>query len=232
MYMGDADDTVPLLSYTIHGATLNGILNPDVEWPQMVQPYVKNWQIFRDPGSMIDPLGVWNPGPFDWFYNWMRWPEFGYNVDYLNEALPNCSNFGTVGNSFGPPISATSPDAPADTVLLTTTKVVGSSTGAYASDATEAPASVSDSEDCTWSNGGWGTGSYGDSPGLYPGNPTGTGTFSIKYTGGGNVAFMDGHAKFMLPGRLAAGTNWTATNSNTQTIITDRTKYLWSASKS
>jgi prepilin-type N-terminal cleavage/methylation domain-containing protein/prepilin-type processing-associated H-X9-DG protein len=236
MYEGDADDTVPMSTWN---AQVGGALTPlgEVDWPQAVQPYIKNWQLFRDPGQMLDPLGVWTAGPYDWYYNWMRWTEFGYNVDYMNNAGGTCANWDYAPGitSYGPPISATSMDAPADTVLLTTTKVVGiASAGAYISNQSESPGSYNASDTCSWSNGGWGLGSYGDTttPGWYPGNPTYTGTFSIRYSGGGNVSFNDGHSKFMLPGNLAVGTDWHTGVSNTAIHILDKTKYLWSTTKS
>ena len=235
MYEGDSDDTVPLGSYnSVIGTTI--VPRTEVDWPQAIQPYIKNWPIFRDPGSMLDPLGIWSGGssnPYAWYYNWMRWTEYGYNIDYMNNAGGTCAgwDFAPGITSYGPPIQATAMDAPADTVLLTATKVVGSSTGAYISNTSEAPGSVPANDTCTWSNGGWGIGSYGDTPGLYPLNPTSTGTFPVIYTGGQNVSFNDGHAKYFIAGRLAQGTNWQVGISDTAILITDPTKYLWSTTK-
>jgi len=228
MYEGDYDDTVPRVETSDPNRALS-----EIDWPQAIQPYTKNWPIFRDPGSMLDPLGIWNSGPFGWYYNWMRWPEYGFNVDYLNNAGGNCAGWDYAPGitSYGPPIAATAMDAPADTVLLTDTKVVGSSAGGYISNTSEAPASVAAADACTWSNGGWGIGSYGDTPGLYPQNPTSTGTFVTIYQGGGNVSFCDGHAKFYIAGRLAQGTNWHVGINTSQVLILDPTKYLWNTTK-
>jgi prepilin-type N-terminal cleavage/methylation domain-containing protein/prepilin-type processing-associated H-X9-DG protein len=239
MYQGDSDDTVNLCSYTIQGP--GSAPFPEIDWPQQIQPYVKNWPLFRDPGQNINEFGIWtSPASlYGWWANFERWPEYGYNVDYMNNAGGTCAGWAPQPGitSFGLPISATSSDAPADTVLLTTTKVVGFSGGAYESNASEAPGSLLADDTCTWSNGGWGIGSYGDCTAAscggpdYPGNPTSTGTFATVYAKGGNATFLDGHAKFFQPGNLAQGTDWHVGVANNAIHILDKTKYLWSTTK-
>jgi prepilin-type N-terminal cleavage/methylation domain-containing protein/prepilin-type processing-associated H-X9-DG protein len=235
MYMGDSDDVEMMHQYHLVGSSIttpggNTITDPEVDWPYAIQPYTKNWQILRDPGQNIDAFGCWAAPrtACGWYYNWMRWPEYGINVDYLNNAGGDCSGWAPNPGitEYGLPINASAIASPAATVFTTTTKVVGDSNGYYISNTTEAPASVYANDVCTWSNGGWGDNSYGDSPGLYAGNPTSTGTFSTPYAHGGNVSWCDGHASFMQPGRLAAGTDWHVGISN-QITITDRTQYLW-----
>lgn len=232
MYEGDNDDMFPIHDYTDQNPN-NG--TPEMAWGQACQPYIKNWQLFRDPGGMLDPLGIWNNGPYGWWYNWQRWPEYGMNTEYLNPE--SCANWGSnpaYTDGYGDPISTTSVDQVASTVFSTTVKVVGSSAGAYESMDSGSPGAVTDPNPniCTWSNAGWGIGSYGDSAGLYPGNPTYTGTFSTHYMNGGNVNFVDGHTKFMMPGNLAAGTNWQVGIANTAVQIIDKSQYLWSTTKS
>jgi len=234
MYQGDSDDTVNCSGYQVQGPGAAPFAERD--WPYQIQPYVLNWPIFRDPGQNINEFGIWTSpaNVYGWWANFERWPEYGYNVDYMNNAGGDCSGWAPEPGltSFGRPISATSSDAPAETVLLTTTKVVGSAAGAYESNQSEAPGSLLADDTCTWSNGGWGSGSYGDSPGLYPNNPTYTGTFAAVYAKGGNVTFLDGHAKYYLPGNLAQGTDWHVGVSNAGIHILDKTKYLWSTKKS
>lgn len=240
MYMVDSDDVYFLHAYQMPGTTITtpaggSIATPQVHWPQQVQPYIKNWQMFRDPGQMINMFGIWTASSTTggWYYNWMRWPEYGYNVNYLNNAGGDCSGWqgGTPVNpgliSFGLPISQSAVTSPSETVLFTTTKVVGSAAGAYVSNQSESPASYLADDTCSWSNGGWGTGSYGDTAGLYPGNPTYTGTYAAKYADLGNVTFCDGSVKSMAAGRLAAGTNWRKGVAANSILITDRSKYIW-----
>lgn len=79
---------------------------------------------------------------------------------------------------------------------------------------------------------GWGVDDeYDTSPfGNPPGN-TSTGLFDPRHTGGGNVAFCDGHCKWYMPGNLAAGTNWYKGIPQANVRITDLSQYLWSLNK-
>ena len=47
-------------------------------WPQLCNPYIKNWQIFRCPSS-TDPTGVWGGGPNAWWGNQQRRATVGLN---------------------------------------------------------------------------------------------------------------------------------------------------------
>ena len=55
--------------------------------------------------------------------------------------------------------------------------------------------------------------------------------FDARHKGGGDVAFCDGHVKWMRPGDLAAGTNWYPGINQGDVKITDLSKYLWSLKK-
>ena len=83
----------------------------------------------------------------------------------------------------------------------------------------EAPASLTDPTGCTWSNGGWGQGSY---MGPYGGFDQ-----PRHASQGGTIVFVDGHTKFMTAGQAAAGTNWSVNATNSSITITDMNKYLW-----
>lgn len=80
---------------------------------------------------------------------------------------------------------------------------------------------------------GWGVDDEWDSlsPALATVAPTGTGLTDPRHTKGTNVAFCDGHTKWMLPSSLAAGTNWGPTVPEANVQITDLTQYLWSLKK-
>ncbi len=228
MYAGDVDDRFVTHAYQNVGQTGAN----QIWWPQAVQPYVKNWQLFRSPGAK-QTHPTWSPIPANvhWWYNWMRWPEFGLNVEYLNPAPGDCSRWGSQIEpgllAFGQPISYTSIASPSATVAITTTKVVGSSAGYFVSARVGAPASITAPEICTFSNWGWGIGSAGDTAGLYPGNPTSTGYFADYYAGGSNVGMTDGSAKYFRAGNLAAGTNWQRGIANSAVVINNRPAYLW-----
>jgi len=220
--------------YNVIGATITspgGNTLPDLRsWTQAAQPYIKSWPLLNDP-ALPDPLSVWTPGSAYWYYNWMRWPAFGMNVNYLNNAQGDCSQWAKLSpamTAYGPPINNSAVTSPSETVFAVTTKRVGTAaSGAYLSNTGESPAGYTASDACTWSNGGWGNGSFGDTANWYPGNPTGTGDFAARYTGGGIAVMCDSSAKHMQPGRIAQGTNWRVGIANTAVQINDRTKYLW-----
>lgn len=231
MYSTDFDDMIMMNSYRNLGSAFP---NDQVYWPYATQPYTKNWQLYRCPGNVVDPFGIWNGGNagIKWYYNWMRWPSYGMNTTYLNNAGGTCAGWATPTgkNNYGPPISFTSVNSPSGTVLLATTKNTGNdSVGYYTSENVESPAGYTADDGCTWSNGAWGTGSFGDSTGTltYPGNPTYTGDYAVNFNKGGNVVMTDSSSKFYLPGKLAAGTNWKTGIANSAVVITDRSLYLW-----
>ncbi|MCC6729820.1 MAG: DUF1559 domain-containing protein [Chthonomonadales bacterium] len=218
MYWQDYDEVVAPHAWTSAAAF------PDDQryWPELIQPYTKNWPILRCPSDGTDPFGIWNGSQANikWWYNWMRWPAYGYNWNYLNQS--DCS----VWLPGGYPVTNAAINSPAGTVLLTDSKYVGDSAGWYTSHVVDSPAALWAPDDCTWSNGGWGAGSYGDDL-NFASNPTYTGPVAIRHNEGTNVAFCDGHSKYMKAGALAAGTNWVKGMANTDIVISDRSQYLW-----
>lgn len=221
MYATDVDDTFVMHAYVITGA----VDQTERYWPVLVQPYTKNWDMMRDPMQSVNPWGIWGSGPYSWWYNWMRWPDYGYNATYLNRD-PDCSHWQPQGYGF--PITQTTPANVASTVMLTTAKVAGTDAGRYTSQVTEAPGTILAPDACTWSNGGWGVGAWGDEDGFYPGNPTGTSGYAINYGNtNGNVTFVDGHTKTLSASQLAVGTDWTKTTANNAIHILSVEAYLW-----
>ena len=228
IYVADYDDTVFRHAYRLTGVASQA----ERHWPENIQPYVKNWTMFND-SQIQDPLAVWTTPAYSWWYNWMRWPTVGFNVSYLNNAMGDCSQWaGSGGTSadnlaYGPPISMTAINSVSATVLFTSTKRVGTSAGAYISNRSDSPGGYLADDTCTYTNGGWGAGSAGDTVGSYPGNPTGTGYFAAPFSLQGIVIMTDSSAKSMQPGKLAAGTNWHKAIANTAITITDRSQYIW-----
>ena len=224
IYLADYDDTI-----FRHGYQLTGVASLNQRyWPENIQPYVKNWTMFNDK-QIQDPLAVWSTPAYAWWYNWMRWPTLGFNVNYLNNAGGDCSGWATVPEwmSYGAPLSHTAIGSPSSTILFASTKRVGTSAGAYTSQNAESPGSYLANDCCSWSNGGWGTGSFGDTAGWYPGNPTYTGDYATPYSNQGIVIMTDSSAKSLQPGRVAAGTDWRVGSANSAINIIDRSLYLW-----
>jgi prepilin-type N-terminal cleavage/methylation domain-containing protein/prepilin-type processing-associated H-X9-DG protein len=222
MYMGDNDDMY------VRNHSLTNQSGGDMYWTRAAEPYINNWPILRDPDDMVNPYGIWTAGTQyaipEYQQNWGI--GYGMNADYLNNAGGDCSLWdNTVG--YGPPIASSAVTNPASTVFSTDKKNIGSdSTGWYDDTNVLAPATVYANDACTWSNGGWGSDSYGDTPG-YAGNPSGTGNVAPRHNGVVNTTFCDGHAQGLFPGRLAQGTNWVKGYTNAQIQIVDRTKYMW-----
>jgi len=237
-YIQDNDEVVPPVEYTLDDANY-----PDdaFTWVRLVQPYVKTYSVFRCPDAEVDNANAWKNGrPYSQQYS----PSYGYNYSYLNPLDP-CSSLLNDGNGFGilagPPINIARIQEPSNTVLITDTKLYGDSTATWmSSDFVDSPTMMRPTSACFPGTPGWGLGSIGDSgyaeypvdPGTAPAPITSTGNFSIRHNGGGNVAFCDGHVKWMLPSALAAGTNWHPGINYTDVKITDLSKYLWSLSKS
>jgi len=221
MYVQDHDEMVPRCQYNVDG--MASLANRT--WIQDVQPYVNNWPIARCPSEYMDPFGIWNGAQANikWWYNWMRWPSYGYNWNYLNPS--DCSYWGNAGG--GLPTALAAVQSPAGTVAITDVKLTGQdSQGWFTSQSVDSPAAIWAPDCCTWSNGGWGIGAYGDTM-NWAATPTYTGSYAVRHSGGGNVSFIDGHSKYFSPGGIAAGTNWRTGINSGDIVINDRSKYLW-----
>jgi len=221
MYIQDYDETIVPFATTGHGASPVG----DTQWwPYLMNPYIKNWQIFHCP-SATDPNGDWGSGPNAWAYNWMVHANLGYN--YLDLSQWNaCAYNGTVG------LGLANVDTPAFTILFVdsahqtpanpypTNSVGGFST-------VQAPAQyaaiVPAINTCTWYDGVHG-GFDWTTPGPIPNY---TGWTINRHTQGMNAAWVDGHAKFQRPAQLWAGTNFGPGVADTAVQVKDATQYPW-----
>ncbi|MEO7715062.1 MAG: DUF1559 domain-containing protein [Capsulimonas sp.] len=229
-YMQDADEKYPLVEHVGPGS------KPYKTWVYTVLPYTKSLAVVQCPDNSKNPYGYVIP-PNGAYTTPYYYPSFAYNFAYLNPAT-DCADAnlieGPTGTTpFGFPASEASIESTAATVMFVDVKIIGDDINYYYdSFPATAPASASATTHvCEYSNGGWGAGSFGDDPSG--GNTAdGTGNFAARHTKGGNVAFCDGHTKWLTPGKLAAGTNWTPTTPNTDVMITDLSQYLWSAKKS
>jgi len=236
MYAGDADDYVsPATAWASSGFALSfGGLHFG-NWPILIAPYIKSVDLY------FSPLGGPRPKEFSLtphsdLLNADVWPDYGYNYVYM---APWDGNRQT-------PISMTSADDPAGTIVFAEK---GSATqslypppivwgfGSGWSGANDAPL-LSDTVEVPVCSGltqrcgdNWGVGGFSALQTTVA-NGSITGGVSLRVGNQGIVSFMDGHAKALPAGALAAGTNWTPTIDHTLTTFTDKSKYLWSTSKS
>jgi prepilin-type N-terminal cleavage/methylation domain-containing protein len=107
MYNGDNDDMAVVgCDYTWSA------------WTDKIQPYVKNWYLIFSPAGGPHMMSSWQQPQYDWWANWRWFSQYGYNAVYMNRANGDCSNMGLNNAMFGPPISMTSPQDPANTIIF------------------------------------------------------------------------------------------------------------------
>jgi len=256
-YMADYDDVmVPAHNCDLPGGGTfswfcGGNADARLDWPETVSPYIKSplsggSSIFKCPDLEADYYNQWSGSPTNSGAKWAQmFVTYAMNVDYLmpNRLQPggDCSTddlMPSASRVWGRPVSISEIEAPAATVLLTDSKpaVILDSGAFYPSSLVSAPAAQGgNSGVCALD--GWGKDSAFESgPDGIGGNTgtakSGSGAFSTRHSGGGNVTFCDGHAKWMTPGALAAGTNWSADKTASQIQITNLSQYLWSLKKS
>lgn len=213
MYAGDHDDVVPLAiewnNWTI--------------WTQSVQPYLKNWNIMWSPNGGDRLIKSWNQPAYDWWGNWKYFSQYGYNASYMNHADGTCSNIQINGNAFGPPISASAPASPAETIMFTETGQDAPDDN-VGTNVVYGPGGFNADDVCTY-------GDWGPTDALWYSLNGSTMTTKLGFFRprhqGGVVTFVDGHAKLMRPGALAAGTDWNIDQAYGTALINDRSKYMW-----
>ena len=255
IYTSDVDDMLPAAhncNTFISGGVVNGFCNgrgdAQMNWNMGLVPYTKaplskGSSIFKPPTVEADFYKVWGTGGPNYNDTWTtNFGLYAMNLSYLqpqNRTAPTPLPGANPLGPWGQPISATRPEAPAETVMLVGSKpmVILSDGRYFPSQYAEAPAASGANSKVTPYLGGWGSDSGGEGTPNGIGGSTGfretdTGQFAPRYDNIGVVAFCDGHAKAMQSGALAAGTDWTFGKTCAQTQITDLSKYLWSLNKS
>jgi prepilin-type N-terminal cleavage/methylation domain-containing protein len=243
MYAQDYDETIPLLDnngssyysccpsascYPDWGTPGNDPNEPDAMFTGVIQPYIKNSQIFGDPlGPSITSLqGIPDS---------VTWPiltEYGYNYTALSPVLnPNVMPWPRV------PATMASISRPAELVMLAgkaSYSDYGNQLWFYGPGTLTTLSGVDPPECNTIAPlcfGNWGVGSFFQAPGnLTMVAGAFTGGASLRKAGTTNLAMTDGHAKFIQPGSAAIGTNWNINLPAGNLIVTDPTKYMWATS--
>jgi len=266
IYQNDYDDNFVLsnqdyaasgcpLSASSHCTKDNGgayANTPALNWAVLLIPYMKTVGLYVDPGTG-DAGGYFGGGPKSIPQNWNHYTQYGYNYPFLSPmgtGTPPTGN-GQATSTFGLGRSSTQSVKPAETVMFTTAQ--GFSNGTTASSQFNQPDSgfasppgsmqwllpaqdrvVIVSKGCFSGTAGFWTCGWTYNTGI--GGPVTADVRVLSPYNGGNVTWVDGHAKAMTAGALAAGTDFgTSTTSDGSTIygptgcvITDLTKYLWS----
>jgi prepilin-type N-terminal cleavage/methylation domain-containing protein len=229
LYTADADDLAMMPAVYGTGMGITGFNPKDyAPWSMLLQPYIKNLDVFVDPQA--------NGGKFEFPYPTPpTWPrlfdtQYGYNVRAF-APMP------AVGAANPAPRSMTAISRPSATVIFAAKTTLNELTipgfwSCYFGDESPFLAQivwppVCDAEshfapDC------WGPDSFfnyaikNDKANGYQ-----TGEVSMRGSGKMLIAWGDGHVSKSAPGAMAAGTNYDGVRSMFTTTVTDRSKYLW-----
>lgn len=223
MYVQDYDETYPLhqrwgdpSSPVSFGGT------PWSMWSFDIAPYIKNVQIFSDPlyGGIRQSNAV---AP--------AYTHYGYNYTALS---PYSGSFGKTPWVFTP-VTLAAVARPADIVLLSGRFAIEELQNSlyWYGPGTMVSVGYADPPDCSdipaWCWTDWAPdGNFGNILNEVAGKYTGGN--SVRKAGNVNIAFTDGHVKFMQPGQAAVGTNWYKGATAGNIHITDTNVYRWQAS--
>jgi len=193
-------------------------------WVKLLDPYTKSYQVYRCPDG-TDSLGVWGAGALAWWGNWQVDSYIGYN--YLDLGIWwQCATFQGV--------SLASVDQPSSTVAFADSAIqaetdplpTNNESGYFDINAPAQYAAILPAVNtCTYYNGKNGGYDWAN----VPTNPTPdmTGWTIARHSGGLNIAWVDGHAKFLHPSALWAGTNVAPGVSDQAVRLTNASIYLW-----
>ncbi len=215
LYSADYDDNLVTMmngSYTYLGDPT--ATERTDSWVWSLQPYIKNLTLMVDPTGS-DASNIFGNGPYAWFRNQNLFPYFGFNYLFLSPWY-NCD--------YAESRSSTQANDPAATVMFTQSRhpdytsdlgyFTATAPGMY-------PFIVNHDTYCIWEDAGWAKNAASGPNAAY------TAEINIKSGEGSNVAWLDGHAKYLKDGALAAGTDYGSSSNPTSTTIVDKEKYLW-----
>ncbi len=227
MYCADYDDQLPMLEHDQPFSYIN-------TWPELVQPYIKNWQLFRDPtdGGANDSTYAANwglpPNPPQKALDTARGygSSYGYNYAFLAPGV----TLNAIA-IYGGGKSQTQVANVAETVLL----IDGTAWGAGGSP-----------PNCSTNGGGW----YSvDAPAILDSTGFNYSTTTLyffgwffdpshgcswqryggaypRYAGKFNVTWADGHVSTRSPNSMLGGVQYNIPTPQDSRVI-DKTKYIW-----
>jgi len=220
MYENDADDMLPpSTEWNPQNSPGNNPLTFGngwfANWGFLTAPYIKNAPIFYDPQVGNTPTVAAYGADI---VTAMSFPDFGYNYVYLSPWKSNGA-----GGTAQYPINGTLADEPAQTIMLAErgsaleekygTGAFWGFTFSYTADGPLLNATV-EVPNCNpipqYCASNWGVGDFSDATSTFQAGDV-TGGVAVRAGNQSIVTFLDGHAKTMTPGALAAGTTWTQT---------------------
>ncbi len=231
IYMNDYDDNFPTwCSSLCNAGRVTNPLDPNDTpggttgigrrpmWQYEIYPYVKSWDMYFSPSDHRPTNLVAR------YYNL----SYGYNYGYLStlNVSGNTACPGETGQWFSS-ISSTSVDQPANIVAFADNggALAFGESGSTLGDIVNPPDAWPSTQYFYGpTEVGWGLNCKDYFQGTTVGDTDG---FSPRYTGGGNLSFTDGHAKFNKTSQAAIGTNYNPQVSCEATKVTDKTKYMW-----
>ena len=202
-------------------------------WTTLVQPSMKSRDLFTDPAGPRWRVRSEVAPPWTDVQSQSKMPGFGYNS----------TTFSPLPTTWPPaykPISMTTPENSAETIMFTASMVqyVDSQFGFYWV-LSQPQGWISwgnvDSPACgnpmnAWCGGGWGNNyNWGT---LIVSNPDvnngyRSGGVSSRVASQGVFSYSDGHTKRHSLSYAARGTNWNVNINNYSVVVNDASKYLW-----
>jgi len=229
MYETDNDDDlIRLGTWNSDDPDAMGSFGDWAPWGLALWPYTKNNEILESRliGGVLQANEIARR-------SYTRFTDYGYNYTYLNPT----SNSDPTG--FAQSLSSTSVGEPSDTIQFTERAgraSYGSQVYWFGPNTLWVMLALADSPICKnepnyQCAGGWGSGGFWAN--YVVGQPEGEYTGGVAFRAGtmGIAVMCDSHAKKMSPGAMAAGTNWRPGIAEANVVLTDPTKFLWSANR-
>jgi prepilin-type N-terminal cleavage/methylation domain-containing protein len=235
---------------------INGYTTPTLDWPLLLQPYIKSLGLFVDPGTG-DPQGTFGSGPnaLPGYQN--SGAQYCYNFEFLSPIDVFAGNSGgwlPTGSTFQfAAIGRSSSQAvhPANTVMFTSAQggpgiqdgvgkqTLGTYTTQFQTPDDDAAIAPGIGEQIYYATNRLELTDTGSSLPLWASQwvmntPIGELTAATRCLSpyqGGITGFVDGHAKVLMPGALAAGTDFGTSNTTegggNGSQVTNVNNYIW-----
>lgn len=230
MYAQDYDETYPLdHNWGNPSAPFSFGGTPMTIWAYDIAPYIKNADIYADPlAGGGGPTRTTSAAARK-----VYWTQYGYNYTVFS---PYAGDFGTKPWK-RPGRALAGLSKPAETIMLASRSTgadFGIPDGFYWYGAgTLTTLGTIDPPDCA-SRAEWCFAGWGKNANFYDVLKTdeagrATGAVTLRKSKNANVAFGDGHCKFMNAGAMARGTNYREGIDEGAIVVTDKSQYMWTA---